>query len=449
VWETTLGTSSFVPDFSAAVFAGPIFQDHGSQSCDIFPPVSSGRTPIRWPSAWKDPSSLGLLKGTAIDCLVVDPHPDLEPLTTRARHEGLQVVSLKSLPKDVTLVKGIWPGIRLTQSDGQDRMSAGPTGAPWVDSNGWRVNLAAAMHPGMEVWVDAPPKNPNLTSASYVMAVADIATYGGRWIITLEDQLAAGISAQKPASLEAWKKIAAAAGFFPAHKEWLSFQAEAVIGIVSDFTGQNQYVSHELLNLVARTNQPYRVMVRSKVSAPSFAGLRAVLYADAESPAPELRQQILAFVQEGGMLITGPTWGDLPGTPVEGYEYEGYTERVFGKGKLAVSKADLTDPYLVANDSMVLVSHRYDLLRFWNGGAIGSYYTVAANRDHAAVQILFYARARSFGNASVRVVGAYREAKLWTLDQPMAHSIAMELQKDAVELHLPPISQYAAVELSA
>jgi hypothetical protein len=29
-------------------------------------------TPMRWPAAWKDPSTLDLLKGTAIDYLLIE-----------------------------------------------------------------------------------------------------------------------------------------------------------------------------------------------------------------------------------------------------------------------------------------------------------------------------------------------------------------------------------------
>jgi hypothetical protein len=411
--------------------------------------VSAARTPIRWPSAWKDPSCLDLLKGTSINCLVSDAHSDFELLRERSRQIGREVVDLKSLPQDVTLVEGEWPGVKLTQSSDQDSVSAGPTGAPWVDSNGWRVRLAAALHPGMDIWVDAPPKTPGTPPESYVMAVVDAATYGGRWIITLDDQLAANLSAKKPEALATWKEIATAADFFPAHKDWLAFQPQAIVGIVSDFSGQNEFMSNELLNLVARTNQPYRVIVSNKVSTSSFTDLRAVLYADAEPPGPELRRQILGFVQGGGMLITGPAWGDLPGAPVEGYEYEGYTERAFGKGKLAVSKADFSDPYLVANDSMVLISHRYDLVRFWNSGAFGSYYAVAPDHHRATLQMLFYAAEWPSGNASVWVSGTYRHAELWTLDRAGTRGLEVELQKDGLELHLPPISQYAAIELRA
>jgi hypothetical protein len=38
---------------------------------------------------------------------------------------------------------------------------------------------------------------------------------------------------------------------------------------------------------------------------------------------------------------------------------------------------------------------------------------------------------------------------LWTLDGTDARPIELDLQKDAVELHLPTVSQYAAAELEA
>jgi hypothetical protein len=48
----------------------------------------------------------------------------------------------------------------------------------------------------------------------------------------------------------------------------------------------------------------------------------------------------------------------------------------------------------------------------------------------------------------VRVAGNYRSGKLWTLDGKTS-SIEMVPQKDAVELHLPAVAQYAAAELEA
>ena len=70
---------------------------------------------------------------------------------------------------------------------------------------------------------------------------------------------------------------------------------------------------------------------------------------------------------------------------------ERYEWRTSGKGRIAFAKSEFDDPWVVAQESVLLISHRYDLLRFWNGGSVGSYFTVAPDRKRALVQILFYA----------------------------------------------------------
>lgn len=338
---------------------------------------------MRWPSEWNDPSYLELLKGTVINCLLIEPQQNLEAVAERAWQIGLEVGTSASLPKDVTLVPGEWPGIRSTRTGATDQASAGPTGAPWVDSSCWKVRLAAMLHPGNAVWVDANPVEPRLFSESYVLGVVDAAVYGGRWIIALDKQLTAGITAQKDKAVETWKKVTGTAGFFAAHQAWSNFTGEAVLGVISNFVGENEFLGTELLNLLARTNQQYRILLRDQMSQESFGGLRAILYCDAQPPAPELRKQILAFVKEGGTLISGPNWGSPSGTPASEEGYPGYSHWVWGSGKLALSKDDLSDPFLIAQDATLLMSHRYDVLHFWNGGAINRRYTQCQQTGHA------------------------------------------------------------------
>ena len=115
--------------------------------------------------------------------------------------------------------------------------------------------------------------------------------------------------------------------------------------------------------------------------------------------------------------------------------------------KVAVATPDFEDPYMVASDSVVLISHRYELLRFWNGGAVGSYFTVAPDRMRALVQMLFYAFILGDNRPTVRVAGQYKAARLWTIDRLTPRNLEMEVGKDAVELHLPPLRGYAAAEL--
>ena len=210
--------------------------------------MTSETVPMRWPSAWKDPSLRALLNGSAIT--VVESAP----------------------PAGVKVVEGVWPGVKMSRSANQDQASAGPTGVPWVDSNGWRVRLARALDPGAIVWVEAKPDERRRFPDSYLSAIADIGACGGRWIISLDDALAEAIAARKPDALDAWNKITAAAGFFSAHSAWQQYVPQAVLGVVSDFAAGNKFLSEETLNLVARTNQQYRVIPKARIPAEPFAG---------------------------------------------------------------------------------------------------------------------------------------------------------------------------------
>ncbi len=401
---------------------------------------------MRWPGIWKDPSALGLVKGTAVNCLLIDGGAGLGAVAARAEQEGFKVARDSAEIAGVSTFNGEWPGVKLNESGRPDRASAGPTGAPWVDSNGWKIRLTASLHPGVDIWVSADPGMERLFSQSYLVAVADAAAHGGRWIISLDTPLAAGLLEHKPESLDTWKKLTGAAAFFAEQKGWSEYQPEAVLGVISDFSGSNEFLSHEILNLVARTNQQYAIIPKSGISPSSFTGLRALLYTDDQQPEPDLRRRIIAFVEAGGMLITGPNWGQVPGTPAQGFDHPRFVLRTLGKGRLAVASTAFEDPYLLANDSVVLISHRHELLRFWNGGAVGSYFTMGRDRARGVVQMVFYAPS-FFGHTSLRVAGRYQAARLRTLEHPAARTVEMERQKDAIELHLPPVSQYAAVEL--
>jgi hypothetical protein len=324
---------------------------------------------------------------------------------------------------------------------------AGPTGVAWVDSNGWLTRLTAARSPGSAVWVDAPPdpKRPNWPF-EYLVVMADVAAFGGRWVISLDDALATKIAAREERALSTWRSITAAAQFFAARRPWAEWRPEAVMGVISDFTGDNDFLAGETLNLLDRAGAHYRILRKDRMPAAPFDRLRALLYADQQAPSTALRRQVLNFVEAGGLLITTPVWGEAPGSPAKNAVLPEYSERQFGKGRLVMAKQAPDDPYVLANDSVVLVSHRYDLVRCFNSGAFSSYYTVAPGGGKAVVHLLFYA-GRGPDAASVRVTGRWRAAAISTIDQPAPKPVKMETMKDAVEVYLPQVSQYVALQL--
>jgi hypothetical protein len=120
--------------------------------------------------------------------------------------------------------------------------------------------------------------------------------------------------------------------------------------------------------------------------------------------------------------------------------------RAIGKGRIALADDIPADPYSWAADAAVLVSHRYDLVRFWNSGAARSFYTMSPQRKQAVVHLLFFAE-RGPDSATVRVAGRFRAVRGSTVDAPRIEELAMQSQGDGVEVRLPQVSQYVALEL--
>ena len=147
---------------------------------------------------WHDPAMLEFLKDTAIDCIViswagglasdaeqqrtaarlieaarrrnlavigwVDGKADHGSAIAAAQAAGLSAVALhgfqgstdfpviawserEDVPWDstgpaVAIGGNVWPGVSLASGGGD--ASAGPTGVPWLDSNGWYIQMARA-----------------------------------------------------------------------------------------------------------------------------------------------------------------------------------------------------------------------------------------------------------------------------------------------------------------
>ena len=170
----------------------------------------------------------------------------------------------------------------------------------------------------------------------------------------------------------------------------------------------NEFFSNELLNLLDRAGQHFRVLRKESLTAADLRGLRAVIYADAEPPSPALRKE-----------LTGVRRGRRPADHDTGVgrcadedrdEHPRYYGWAAGKGRIARSIAPPDDPYQMANDAVIAGEPPHDLVRFWNAGAAGSYYAVSPDRKQAVVHLLFYAN-RGPDIASVRVAGPYRKVK--------------------------------------
>jgi len=422
--------------------------------------------PFRWPVEWPA-SALELLKDTPINCLVVGRQEGLTTVLEAARGRGLAVVALEGeAPSGVQVIPcaeraklkwtaagavlavkdALWPGLQRGQGGG-----GGPTGVPWVDSNGWFIQLARVRGPAKTLWMvtEPPADSPFPRAASYELAVADAETYGARWLVALDEQLRKGLASGHQEALQIWNKISAALAFFKARREWNGYRLVGAVAVISDFSGANEELAGEILNLAARRPLPVRPMLASGALAASLAGLKAIIYPDVEPPAEPLQRKLMEFVRTGGLLVANYKWSPLEGELSEADTYRRFQVRRVGKGRLAVAREEMQDPYAVAVDAHLLLGRRHDPVRFFNAGSTNSYYTLSPDGKRALLQILNYALRAQGHPVSVSFPVKYRAARLWSFASREAAVLKLVAGEQALELHLPPLEAYAAIELEA
>jgi hypothetical protein len=428
--------------------------------------------PLRWPSAWTDPALLSLIQGTPFNCLVLEWSDAHAPVAAKARAMDLPLVAggneaarsagvaagLGVLPmaqqsklpwtsNEAVLVATdcVWPNIA-SQSNGAEL--SGPTANPWIDSNGWFLRLAKARVPEKTVWLAFdPPAPPRMVVLdAYLRAIADTGTWGGRWVVTLDSDLRGGLARGDAKALESWKAISGAVAFFEKHRQWNSLGPMGVVGVISDFAGANEVRSGEVLNLLGRRSLAYRVVEKSKTDSSFPTGLRALIYIDEGVPTPALRRKLLAFVQQGGLLLVAPSWGQTDGTPAE-LDHPRVNVRRLGKGRVGVTKDDSPDPFMVARDVHMLLGRSYDVARFFNLSAFLSYCSGSSDGAQELVQIVSFAN-RANDVATAWVPGKYAGARLWSLGSAGPEVIEMVPENGGTSLPLPAVAVYAGVELS-
>jgi hypothetical protein len=414
--------------------------------------------PMRWPASppehWTRPEALTVLTGTPVNCLLLPGDGGAQgwqPLTERAKTMGVTVLKSERQMQTagvVALEKCVWPSVRSPGRRGGS--SAGPTGNAWVDSNGWRIRLARERTPGRSAWLTyRPPANAEIPGDAYVMAVADAAAYGGRWIISLDEMLAGGLARGSSQSKEVWKRLTAAVAFFEKHAGWSSFPAVANLGVLSNFAGPNEFFAGEVLNLAARRHQLYRILLMEKAVSDSYDDLSAILYTDRTPPEHAVQKKLAAYVESGGLLVGPPALAAI--VPKAARQTETYPRHnVFsaGKGRFAIAANDLTDPYLLASDTQLILGRRYDLLRVWNGGSMNVHVTASEDGSKTLVQVLNYSLRNAGHEASFQLKEPYRAGRLLQIERTAGEPIKPISATMGTEVHLPGFPVYAAVELT-
>jgi hypothetical protein len=450
---------------------------------------------------WQDPAALAVVQGSPVNCLVVSwaaglpadegQQQALKPLIEKGKQAGLDfagliegeankpaaVAAAQSAGLSAVAMEGDWPGSSgipaipwnkaaqarpapnspvLGISDGvlpglpqAASQAGGPTNLPWVDSNGAVLLIARALAPDKTVWIGFDlPRQPKPAAEAYVLAVADAASHGARWVISLDDQLRADLTAQKAPAADTWKKTIDTLAFFEQRKQYRTYQPTGLLAVMSNFTGPDWDAGEEAINLLPRIRQPFRVIARSRAAGDSFTGLQAIFYVDREPPDAALRQKLMAFARGGGTLFVSSKWPNPEGSPAPAEPYLLFSLRAVGKGRLAVCKEDEPDAYDTVADIQNIMSHRNDLLRLYNAPSMNFLYETSAQGGQGVIHLLNYSRRPGSDGPLFYVKEPHRSARL--VSPEIASSAELQFapqEAGGAELSLPRLAVYGAVEL--
>jgi hypothetical protein len=454
--------------------------------------------------AWAQPAALDLLKGTPVNCLVVnwaggvpedsDQQQTLSSLIGAGRQRGISFIGkiaagegatasvasaraaglsavmpadssgrsfdlpvILSYPRDKMTWEAAspiycatgneWPGLKLETMHG-DTAIAGPTGAPWLNSNAWFSMLSDELAPGKTRWLDfEPPDAISLAHhPTYPLAIADSQAFGSRWIISLDDNFRAALLKGNAQATSVWSQTCETLAFFENHSEWEGFEAQGVLAVVSDFRGENAYLSGEVLNLLNRRRVQFRVMERAQALASPTPGLKAILWVDNDAPSAAQLARLLSFVRHGGLLIAPAYWGPSSAAPKKRDPSLDYNMYNVGQGQIAVTIEGFQDPFQVAVDTHLLVSRRNDLVRLYNPATTNCHSSFDAAHKQQLVQVLNYSSdPASF--VTLWTSASARSARLWSPEKKDSVSIPGTSADPGMEFSLPTIAVNCAIEM--
>lgn len=410
---------------------------------------------LEWPPQWREPAILSMLEGSPFRTLLFQEGAPPGVAAAAARFTILErpawrkqaEIDWRSPGDPVFIGDAVWPSLGAAGTS--DDTEAGPTGVPWLDSNGWLVRLARGLAPSSRIWIrsDPPQDAASMDAGLFAFAQSEARAHGAARALWLPPAIAAGLAAGNAAALAWWRRICAVESWWQRRTAWQDWPTCARLLVVSDFAGPNLYPATELLNLAARRNLPWWVALAPRLDESQLRGMAAALYMDQQPLAPPLLEPLEQFVRRGGLLVClASARGGLERLEPQPASHPRFLIHRCGKGRVALSRSDWEDPYLLAQDVHLLMSRRHDVVRLFNPGSILCWPVRPPDRRRLFVHLLNYSR---HGAAHDVAVQTWKPVKTAWIERPGAERRQVDVRHEAGgrEVVLDPFDSYCALEL--
>lgn len=287
--------------------------------------------PARWPAAGV--STLELLKGSPINCLLVDSGAWKQEFADAAAARGIRVFATKQDgltltgadapdgPPVFTLTsrakmpiehpgevlgttQGVWPGVRAEE---KGKVEARPSSSPWVDTNSGFLRFTRAVMPaGSALWMaNTPPENTVIGPERYIQAVADAAMAGARWVVALDAGYWALLRQGDAKALAGWARINGALKFFEEQRAVTAWPDYSGLAVVQD-AASGALMSGSILDMIAAKHIPARVVTPQRLPAAPPKGVRMLLNIDPSALSQEEKDAVRGVARGGATVLSGP-----------------------------------------------------------------------------------------------------------------------------------------------
>jgi hypothetical protein len=399
--------------------------------------------PMRWGSA--DPASLELLKGTPVNCLLIEKPHWSEPLIAAAaskeivtlavvRPSGdaleaaqkaaalkfnavllqgtfdsnvrttladskvpvIELAARASLRFDANPIvgtfQGVWPGIQI---DDGGSAKAAPSGAPWINTNSGFLRFLRAST-SAPVWIgQVPPANTVVTPERYLQAISDAAMVGARWILAFDADYAKRFYARDAAAMKDWKQMAEQLAFFEQSKEWRSWRPMGQLAIVQD-ADSGALLSGGVLDMIAVKHTPVRPVPTRKLDPGVMSGAKLAVNVDPSSLNDQQKEALRAFARSGGTLLSGPASWKFPAPK---------------PGEITLSEDDVKMLDDIWKEVNTMTGRRNLGVRLFNVSSMLSNIVEAPDGKHAVLHLVNYS-GYPVENVTVHLLGKYKSARL-------------------------------------
>lgn len=310
---------------------------------------------------------------------------------TKADTEGWAGIILKLRQSERAQVKNILAGLQsahpklrffvLDQDGKQPEMRgslvikrdavlevSSPTAQPWIDSNLALVRIeqgADAAQVPMYSFSWNPPTAGQpartITAADYSLAVAEAGAFHADLILELDAGLQKALSQRDPQAWTLWKQVRPYAEFY-SHPAQEGLEAAAdVVAVVDDLDP-----SDEAMNLMARHNIPFKVLLPANLESEDMEGIDVVVVF--AKPDKELVNQLEHLASQGKAVVVVDAHGSYPWQSQAAVQLNEHTvSYAVGSGKVLELSEPVSDPETFAQDIRRLIGNQNALMILWNG----------------------------------------------------------------------------------